>query len=209
MDDVSRQASEGPADGPRRRRPGSDRRFRWTGCARRLRVRCGSDRIELVEVQAEASRRSRRSTGATAPGPSPARPCADGRRCPPGGHRRDRAHRRTRGLRQRRASEDARRGRPRAARPGLRHRAVYGSTRRRRALDHVVDRFLLQDPPPRARAALRIGAYQLLEMGTPAHAAVSATVSATPKRFRGMVNAAPRSPRQPPTASRTRRRRSS
>ncbi len=66
---------------------------------------------------------------------------------------------------------------------------VYGSTRRRRALDHVVDRYLMQDPPPTARAALRIGAYQLIELGTPAHAAVSATVSASPKRFRGLVNA--------------------
>ena len=28
---------------------------------------------------------------------------------------------------------------------------VYGSTRRKRALDHVVDRFLIQDPPPPAR----------------------------------------------------------
>ena len=59
---------------------------------------------------------------------------------------------------------------------------VYGSTRRKRALDHVVDRFLLQDPPTAARAALRIGAHQLIEMGTPPHAAVSATVSAAPKR---------------------------
>jgi len=66
---------------------------------------------------------------------------------------------------------------------------VYGSTRRKRALDHVVDRFLLEDPPPTARAALRIGAHQLIELGTPPHAAVSATVSAAPKRFRGMVNA--------------------
>ncbi len=66
---------------------------------------------------------------------------------------------------------------------------VYGSTRRRRALDHVVDRFLMQDPPPRARAGLRIGAHQLIELGTPPHAAVSATVAAVPKRFRGLVNA--------------------
>ena len=66
---------------------------------------------------------------------------------------------------------------------------VYGSTRRKRALDHVVDRFLVQDPPTTARAALRIGAHQLIELSTPPHAAVSATVSAAPKRFRGMVNA--------------------
>ncbi len=72
---------------------------------------------------------------------------------------------------------------------GLVTELVYGSTRRKRALDHVVDRFLMTDPPPIARAALRIGAHQLIEMGTPPHAAVSATVQATPKRFRGLVNA--------------------
>ncbi len=66
---------------------------------------------------------------------------------------------------------------------------VYGSTRMRRQLDHLVDRFLVQSPPPTARAALRIGAYQLLHLDTPPHAAVSATVSAAPKRFRGLVNA--------------------
>ena len=66
---------------------------------------------------------------------------------------------------------------------------VYGTTRRRRALDHLIEPFLTRDPPPAARAALRIGTYQLFELGTPPHAAVSATVSATPKRFRGLVNA--------------------
>lgn len=66
---------------------------------------------------------------------------------------------------------------------------VYGSTRTKRKLDHVVDRFLVQEPPSSARAALRIGAHQLISLGTPPHAAVSATVSAAPKRFRGMCNA--------------------
>ena len=66
---------------------------------------------------------------------------------------------------------------------------VYGSTRMRRKLDHLVDRFLLEPPPPSARAALRIGAHQLLHLDTPPHAAVSATVAAAPKRFRGLVNA--------------------
>lgn len=66
---------------------------------------------------------------------------------------------------------------------------VYGSTRMRRKLDHLVDRFLLEPPPPSARAALRIGAHQLLHLATPPHAAVSATVDASPKRFRGLVNA--------------------
>ena len=66
---------------------------------------------------------------------------------------------------------------------------VYGSTRMKRRLDHLVYRFLLEPPPPSARAALRIGAHQLLHLDTPPHAAVSATVAAAPKRFRGLVNA--------------------
>lgn len=66
---------------------------------------------------------------------------------------------------------------------------VYGVTRRRRALDWVLDAFLATPPPPPARAALRIGAYQLIELGTPAYAAVSATVAAAPRSHRGLVNA--------------------
>lgn len=66
---------------------------------------------------------------------------------------------------------------------------VYGSIRRRRSLDYMVDRFLVSDPPAAARAALRLGAYQLRFTDIPDHAAVSATVDVTPKRFRGMVNA--------------------
>lgn len=72
---------------------------------------------------------------------------------------------------------------------GLATELVYGSTRRRRAHDHVVDKYLLRDPPPAARAALRLGAHQLIDMGTPPHAAVSATVEAAPAKFRGLVNA--------------------
>jgi len=34
---------------------------------------------------------------------------------------------------------------------------VYGSTRLRRRLDHILDQYLKRDPPPAARAALRIG----------------------------------------------------
>ncbi|MFQ5556764.1 MAG: transcription antitermination factor NusB, partial [Acidimicrobiales bacterium] len=66
---------------------------------------------------------------------------------------------------------------------------VYGTTRRRRALDHVLDAHLVRDPPAVARAALRVGAHQLLDMGMPAHAAVSTVVEAAPRRFRGLVNA--------------------
>ena len=66
---------------------------------------------------------------------------------------------------------------------------VYGVTRRRRALDWALDAFLVTPPPPPARAALRLGAYQIIELGTPAYAAVSATVAVSPRRHRGLVNA--------------------
>jgi 16S rRNA (cytosine967-C5)-methyltransferase len=66
---------------------------------------------------------------------------------------------------------------------------VYGATRMRRSLDWLVDRFLVHDPDPQARALLRLGAYQLVFLRTPAHAAVDATVAAAPKRLRGLVNA--------------------
>lgn len=66
---------------------------------------------------------------------------------------------------------------------------VYGVTRMRRALDHLVDRFLLRPVEPPVRAALRLGAHQLHLLGTPAHAAVSATVEVAPPRARGLVNA--------------------
>ncbi|MDE0494345.1 MAG: hypothetical protein F4Z00_05560 [Acidimicrobiaceae bacterium] len=66
---------------------------------------------------------------------------------------------------------------------------VYGVTRRRRALDWALYTFLATPPPPPARAALRMGAYQLIALDTPAYAAVSATVAATPRSLRGLVNA--------------------
>lgn len=66
---------------------------------------------------------------------------------------------------------------------------VYGVIRQRRALDFLCDRFLSSDPPPVARQALRLGSYQLRLTDIPDHAAVSATVAVTPKRFRGLVNA--------------------
>ena len=67
---------------------------------------------------------------------------------------------------------------------------VYGTLRRQRSLDHLVDRFLTTAPPPSARRALRLGAYQLaFRDDIPTYAAVSATVEAAPKRFRGLVNA--------------------
>jgi 16S rRNA (cytosine967-C5)-methyltransferase len=67
---------------------------------------------------------------------------------------------------------------------------VAGTERRRRALDHLVDRFLTSDPPPAGRRALRLGAYQLAYRDDlPDYAVVSSTVAAAPKRFRGLVNA--------------------
>jgi 16S rRNA (cytosine967-C5)-methyltransferase len=66
---------------------------------------------------------------------------------------------------------------------------TYGATRMRRSCDWLVDRFVHTDLDPTARAYLRLGAYQLAFLDTPAHAAVSATVSAAPRKLRGLVNA--------------------
>ncbi|MFV0259930.1 MAG: transcription antitermination factor NusB [Acidimicrobiales bacterium] len=66
---------------------------------------------------------------------------------------------------------------------------VYGTTRMRRACDHLVDRFLLGDVEPPIRAALRVGTYQLVYLDTPPHAAVAATVGAVSGRGRSVVNA--------------------
>jgi len=67
---------------------------------------------------------------------------------------------------------------------------VYGTLRHQRGVDHLADRFLSSDPPPAARRALRLGAYQLVHRpDVPDHAAVGATVQAAPKRYRGLVNA--------------------
>lgn len=67
---------------------------------------------------------------------------------------------------------------------------VYGTLRRQRSCDFLVDRFLMQDPPPTARTFLRLGAYQIaFRPDIPHYAAVSTTVSAAPKRFRGLCNA--------------------
>jgi 16S rRNA (cytosine967-C5)-methyltransferase len=66
---------------------------------------------------------------------------------------------------------------------------VYGTTRMQRACDWLVDRFVRTELDPTARAILRLGAYQLVMLGTPAHAAVSATVESAPRKLRGLVNA--------------------
>lgn len=66
---------------------------------------------------------------------------------------------------------------------------VYGTSRMRRACDHLVDRHRRGEVSTRVRAALRLGAYQLAFGGVAAHASVSATVAAAPRPARGLVNA--------------------
>jgi len=70
---------------------------------------------------------------------------------------------------------------------------TYGTLRTRLRLDAVITqaahRPIERITPPDARHALRLGAYQLLVMHVPAHAAVSATVDLVPGRARGLVNA--------------------
>lgn len=66
---------------------------------------------------------------------------------------------------------------------------VYGTTRMRRACDHASAAYRRGPVEPAVRAALRVGAYQLLFLGTPHHAAVSATVGAVEGPGRRLVNA--------------------
>jgi len=84
---------------------------------------------------------------------------------------------------------------------------VYGATRLRGSLDWAVDRFVRagMELEPEVRNALRLGAYQLLVLKTPPHAAVSTSVALVPPRARGVVNAVLRkvadSPDRPPVTS--------
>lgn len=69
------------------------------------------------------------------------------------------------------------------------HRIAAAVLRRMGSLDAVMEPFLRREPPKPAQRALRIGAAELLLLGTPAHAAVSAAVSLAPKPLAGLVNA--------------------
>jgi 16S rRNA (cytosine967-C5)-methyltransferase len=69
------------------------------------------------------------------------------------------------------------------------HRIAATVLRRAGSLDAVLEPFLRREPPPAVRAALRMGAAELLLLGTPAHAAVAATVGVVPRPFAGLVNA--------------------
>ncbi len=84
---------------------------------------------------------------------------------------------------------------------------VYGTTRMRRACDAAIEPYILGALDPPTRAALRLGAYQLLFLRTPPHAAVSATVDAVGRKTSGLVNAvlrrlAARPPTWPDVATR-------
>lgn len=74
----------------------------------------------------------------------------------------------------------------------LANELAYGTLRRLPVLDAAIEPLLeraLRRAPAWSRAALRVGAYQLLHTRVPAHAAVSETVGASPPRQRGFVNA--------------------
>jgi 16S rRNA (cytosine967-C5)-methyltransferase len=69
---------------------------------------------------------------------------------------------------------------------------AYGTLRHAPALDAALERHAARSVArmtPGARAALRLGAYQLLHTRIPAHAAVSETVGLVVPRERGFVNA--------------------
>jgi len=97
---------------------------------------------------------------------------------------------------------------------GLATELVYGTLRRALALDAALaphSKRPLAELDPAARVALRLGTYQLLHLGTPAHAAVGETVSLVKAvnhgRAAGYVNAvlralarAPRPAAPPPDA---------
>lgn len=69
------------------------------------------------------------------------------------------------------------------------HRIAAAVLRRMGSLDAALEPFLKREPPPPVRLALRMGAAELLLLGTPPHAVVSDTVALVPRPFAGLVNA--------------------
>lgn len=69
------------------------------------------------------------------------------------------------------------------------HRIAAAVLRRLGSLDAAMEPWLRRQPPAPALRALRIGAAELLLLGTPPHAAVSAAVSIVPRPLAGVVNA--------------------
>lgn len=69
------------------------------------------------------------------------------------------------------------------------HRIAAAVLRRAGTLDAVLEPFLSREPPASVRAVLRVGAAELLLLGTPPHAAVASLVDAVQRPFAGLVNA--------------------
>ena len=69
------------------------------------------------------------------------------------------------------------------------HRIAAAVLRRLGSIDTVLEPYLRREPSPPALQALRIGAAELLLLGTPPHAAVANAVALAPKPFAGLVNA--------------------
>ncbi|WP_458093980.1 RsmB/NOP family class I SAM-dependent RNA methyltransferase [Roseomonas sp. WA12] len=69
------------------------------------------------------------------------------------------------------------------------HRIAAAVLRRLGSIDAVLEPYLRREPSPPALQALRIGAAELLLLGTPPHAAVANAVALAPKPLAGLVNA--------------------
>ena len=65
---------------------------------------------------------------------------------------------------------------------------LYGTVRMRRACDWLVRQHLQRDPDPETERVLHMGAYQLVFLRTPPHAALSEMVGEAPDWSRGFVN---------------------
>ncbi|NOX30337.1 MAG: hypothetical protein GXP35_09870 [Actinobacteria bacterium] len=66
---------------------------------------------------------------------------------------------------------------------------TLGTVRMQRACNHVIAPHLRRSPDADVAALLRMGAFQLIFLGTPRHAAVGETVEVASKKVGGFVNA--------------------
>ncbi len=91
-----------------------------------------------------------------------------------------------------RAMEEALDSVPKAVEPrdkAAAHRIAATALRRYGSLDAALEPWLRRNPPDEVRNALRLGAAEILLLGTPAHAAVNGSVGLVPRPFAGLVNA--------------------
>ena len=66
---------------------------------------------------------------------------------------------------------------------------TYGTVRMRRACDWIVQNHIERDTDPETLRILHLGAYQLVFLGVPPHAALAETVELAPEWSKGFVNA--------------------